>query len=156
MLNVYGWSYARVGMAMLGSGIAWRILAKYIRRDIWKVMNTMGAVVAFFIILKLTVIGRERSDGHCFMVMAEYSGEFYREMIMNTFLYFPLGLMLGELTGCHVIWLAFLLSLGIESWQFAAGTGIAQGTDVLCNTLGACMGGMFLKRIFFKKKNARQ
>ena len=52
--------------------------------------------------------------------------------------------------------ISFLLSLGIESWQFAAGTGIAQGTDVLCNTLGACMGGMFLKKIFFKKKNARQ
>ena len=156
MLNVYAWSYGSVGMAMLGSLIIWRILAKYIRQDIWKVMNTAGAVVALLIILRFTVIGRESSNEHCFMVMAEYSGEFYREMIMNIFLYFPLGLMLGELTGCHVIWLAFLLSLGIESWQFAAGTGIAQGTDVLCNTLGACMGGMFLKRIFFKKKNAPQ
>lgn len=152
MLNVYAWSYGSVGMAMLGSLIIWRILAKCIRQDIWKVMNAVGAVVALLIILRFTVIGRESSNEHCFMVMAEYSGEFYREIIMNIFLYFPLGLTLGELTGCHVIWLAFLLSLGIESWQFAAGTGIAQGTDVLCNTLGACMGGMVLEKDFFQKE----
>ena len=113
MLNVYAWSYGSVGMAMLGSLIIWRILAKCIRQDIWKVMNAVGAVVALLIILRFTVIGRESSNEHCFMVMAEYSGEFYREIIMNIFLYFPLGLTLGELTGCHVIWLAFLLSLGI-------------------------------------------
>ncbi len=70
-----------------------------------------GGCGGTLIILRFTVIGRESSNEHCFMVMAEYSGEFYREMIMNIFLYFPLGLMLGELTGCHVIWLAFLLSL---------------------------------------------
>ena len=99
MLNVYAWSYGSVGMAMLGSLIIWRILAKCIRQDIWKVMNAVGAVVALLIILRFTVIGRESSNEHCFMVMAEYSGEFYREMIMNIFLYFPLGLTLGELTG---------------------------------------------------------
>ena len=62
MLNVYAWSYGSVGMAMLGSLIIWRILAKYIRQDIWKVMNTAGAVVALLIILRFTVIGR--GTGH--------------------------------------------------------------------------------------------
>ena len=52
-------------------------------------------MVALLIILRFTVIGRESFNEHCFMVMAEYSGEFYREMIMNIFLYFPLGLTLG-------------------------------------------------------------
>lgn len=42
MLNVYAWSYGSVGMAMLGSLIIWRILAKCIRQDIWKVMNAVG------------------------------------------------------------------------------------------------------------------
>ncbi|MFR3423222.1 MAG: hypothetical protein ACLTTO_05990 [Lachnospiraceae bacterium] len=35
----------------------------------------------------------------------------------------------------------------IESWQYAAGTGMAQVTDVICNTLGAWIGGIaFQKR----------
>ena len=62
MLNVYAWSYGSVGMAMLGSLIIWRILAKCIRQDIWKVMNTAGAVVALLIILRFKVIGRESSN----------------------------------------------------------------------------------------------
>lgn len=56
MLNVYAWSYGSVGMTMLGSLIIWRILAKCIRQDIWKVMNAVGAVVALLIILRFTVI----------------------------------------------------------------------------------------------------
>ena len=66
MLNVYAWSYGSVGMAMLGSLIIWRILAKCIRQDIWKVMNAVGAVVALLIILRFTVIGRESFNEHLF------------------------------------------------------------------------------------------
>lgn len=32
----------------------------------------------------------------------------------------------------------------IEIWQFAAGTGLAQGTDVICNTVGVVAGGCSL------------
>lgn len=66
---------------------------------------------------------------------------------MNVFLYFPLGLTLGELIGWHRIWLALVLAIVIESWQYAVGTGMAQVTDVICNTLGAWIGGIaFQKR----------
>lgn len=78
---------------------------------------------------------------------APYSDEFFRELLMNAFLYFPLGLTLGELVGWHRIWLALILAIVIESWQYAAGTGMAQVTDVICNTLGAWIGGIaFQKR----------
>ena len=38
------------------------------------------------------------------------------------------------------IGISFLLSLVIESWQYYAGTGTAQVTDVICNTLEAAIG----------------
>lgn len=91
--------------------------------------------------------GRTPSGLYQFVVMAPYLDEFFRELLMNVFLYFPLGLTLGELIGWHRIWLALVLAIVIESWQYAAGTGMAQVTDVICNTLGAWIGGIaFQKR----------
>lgn len=147
MVNVYAWNYHRIFLSMLFLLILWRILARYIRIDIWKILNLFGAGVSFFLILKLTVLGRTPSGLHQFVVMAPYSDEFFRELLMNVFLYFPLGLTLGELIGWHRIWLALVLAIVIESWQYAAGTGMAQVTDVICNTLGVWIGGIaFQKR----------
>ena len=135
MVNVYAWNYHRIFLIMLFLLILWRILARYIRIDIWKILNLFGAGVSFFLILKFTVLGRRPSGLYQFVVMAPYSDEFFRELLMNVFLYFPLGLTLGELIGWHRIWLALVLAIVIESWQYAAGTGMAQVTDVICNTL---------------------
>ena len=33
-----------------------------------------------------------------------------------------------------------ILSVLIETWQFIIGTGVAQGTDVLCNVFGIVVG----------------
>lgn len=147
MVNVYAWNYHRIFLIMLFLLILWRILARYIRIDIWKILNLFGAGVSFFLILKFTVLERTPSGVHQFVVMAPYSDEFFRELLMNVFLYFPLGLTLGELIGWHRIWLALVLAIVIESWQYAAGTGMAQVTDVICNTLGVWIGGIaFQKR----------
>lgn len=147
MVNVYAWNYHRIFLIMLFLLILWRILARYIRIDIWKILNLFGAGVSFFLILKFAVLGRTPSGVHQFVVMAPYSDEFFRELLMNVFLYFPLGLTLGELIGWHRIWLALVLAIVIESWQYAAGTGMAQVTDVICNTLGVWIGGIaFQKR----------
>ena len=123
MVNVYAWNYHRIFLIMLFLLILWRILARYIRIDIWKILNLFGAGVSFFLILKFTVLERTPSGVHQFVVMAPYSDEFFRELLMNVFLYFPLGLTLGELIGWHRIWLALVLAIVIESWQYAAGTG---------------------------------
>lgn len=37
----------------------------------------------------------------------------------------------------------------IETWQFMAGTGMAQGTDVLCNVLGIVVGSIAMHRMDF-------
>ena len=75
--------------------------------------------------------------------------ELYREMLMNIFLFFPLGLTLSNalpqkwhrwvriilttLIGC-------ILSAGIEYAQYRYALGLAEVDDVICNTLGAFLG----------------
>ena len=71
---------------------------------------------------------------------AAYTNEFFREMFMNAVLYVPFGLAACGLIGPWGVLAGFLLSAGIEGWQYATGAGLAQGTDVLCNTLGAAVG----------------
>lgn len=78
----------------------------------------------------------------CIHFFADISNEFFREMVMNAFLYYPLGLALSVLIGLWSIPLAFMFSVGIETWQYFAGTGLAQGTDVICNTLGCAIGAL--------------
>lgn len=77
-----------------------------------------------------------------FMIFAPYSSEFYREMLMNVILFYPLGLTLTVLIGSWSIIVAFVLSFGIEVWQYVAGTGVAQGSDVLMNTLECVVGAL--------------
>lgn len=79
--------------------------------------------------------------------------ELYREMLMNVFLFFPLGLTLSNalpqkwhrwgrialttLIGC-------ILSAGIEYAQYRYALGMAEVDDVICNTLGAFIGSTAL------------
>lgn len=115
------------------------IPAKYRR---W--LTGILAMLSVILIFKFTVIGRTPSLTHRFTFFAPYSNEFYREMIMNALLYFPLGLSLSYVIKSfkYSILIAFILSLFIESWQYLAGTGLAQGTDVIMNTLGVVIGGL--------------
>ena len=79
--------------------------------------------------------------------------ELYRDMLMNVFLFFPLGLTLSNalprkwhrwgkialttLVGCA-------LSAGIEYAQYRCALGLAETDDVICNTLGAFIGSTSL------------
>lgn len=109
-------------------------------RYIWKFINIVGVLVGFYGILSYTVLNRVPSDSHMFVFVVQYNPEFYREMLMNVFLYFPFGLCLSTFISTWSILIGFLLSFCIEVWQFIAGTGLAQGTDVIMNTLGCTMG----------------
>jgi len=84
---------------------------------------------------------------------ARQQPELYREMLMNIFLFFPLGLTLSNalpqkwhrwgriilttLVGCA-------LSAGIEYAQYRCALGLAETDDVICNTLGAFIGSTSL------------
>ena len=84
---------------------------------------------------------------------AQQQPELYREMLMNVFLFFPLGLTLSNalpqkwhrwgriilttLIGC-------ILSAGIEYAQYRCALGLAETDDVICNTFGAFIGSTSL------------
>lgn len=87
------------------------------------------------------------------LTAARVQPELYREMLMNIFLFFPLGLTLSNalpqkwhrwgriilttLVGCA-------LSAGIEYAQYRCALGLAETDDVICNTLGAFLGAASL------------
>ena len=87
------------------------------------------------------------------LTAARQQPELYREMLMNVFLFFPLGLTLSNalpqkwhrwvrivittLIGC-------ILSAGIEYTQYRYALGLAETDDVICNTLGAFLGAASL------------
>ena len=147
-MHVYAWNYPTVIGIMLIGLIIWNLLPHYIPEKIWKLLNLAGTCIAALLILKFTVWGRIPQPQHRFAFAAPVSSEFYLEMIMNVFLYFPLGLTLSVLTGPWSVLMGFVLSLSIESWQYIAGTGLAQGTDVICNTLGVAVGMIRLIKIW--------
>lgn len=79
--------------------------------------------------------------------------ELYREMLMNVFLFFPLGLTLSNvLPQKWHRWLRIILttlvgcalSAGIEYTQYRCALGLAETDDVICNTLGASIGSTSL------------
>lgn len=99
-------------------------------------------LVSLYGVLKCSVLGRTPTDKHVLTFWASYSNEFGRELFMNALLYYPFGLTLTGLIGPWSILVAFLLSVVIEVWQFSAGTGLAQGTDVIMNTVGCAVGAL--------------
>lgn len=103
-------------------------------------MNAACLCAAIYGILMYSVLGRTGSDNHQFVWYVQNHEDPIWEMGMNAFLYFPLGLTLSTIIGPWTILICFITSLTIESWQYFAGTGLAQGTDVLMNTLGCAIG----------------
>ena len=87
------------------------------------------------------------------LTAARIQPELYREMLMNIFLFFPLGLTLSNaLPRKWHRWLRIILttlvgcalSAGIEYAQYRCALGLAETDDVICNTLGAFTGSTSL------------
>ena len=139
--------------------IVWGELAAHITAKYWRRGNLILAVLMVGAILYATILTRsEGSTGliltpFATFVAARQQPELYREMLMNVFLFFPLGLTLSNalsqkwhrwgriilttLIGC-------ILSAGIEYAQYRYALGMAEADDVICNTLGAFIGSSSL------------
>ena len=125
----------------------------------WRRGNLILAIFAAAAILYATILTRsEGSTGLILTPFATFTAarqqpELYRELLMNVFLFFPLGLTLSNalprkwhrwlriilttLIGC-------ILSAGIEYAQYRYALGMAEVDDVICNTLGAFLGAASL------------
>ena len=141
---IYALAYKVVYFLMFVGIVLWTFLWVQIkkREKLWRTLNAFLCLIALYLVLRYTVLYRVPSFNRQFMIFAPYSSEFYREMLMNVILFYPLGLTLTVLIGSWSIMVVFVLSFGIEVWQYVAGTGVAQGSDVLTNTLGCVVGAV--------------
>lgn len=139
-VNIYVARPWVVVILALAAVFIWGLLGRIVPRRVWKPVCGVAALLATVLVLWLTVWNRTPSEEHVFTWAEAYTNEFFREMFMNAVLYVPFGLAACGLIGPWGVLAGFLLSVGVEVWQYATGAGLAQGTDVLCNTLGAAVG----------------
>lgn len=139
--------------------LIWTILCQYFSKKRWVTINIVIACLSTAIILYATILTRTPGDYEVILTpfaaftAAQQQPELYREMLMNVFLFFPLGLTLSNtlpqkwhrwirivltaLVGC-------IFSAGIEYAQYRYALGMAEADDVICNTLGAFIGSTSL------------
>ena len=148
-----------VCILLLSLLLLWPMLCQRVGKRRRVLLNTALACAAAFIILYATIL--TRTPGVPAVILTPFASltaarvqpELYREMLMNVFLFFPLGLTLSNalprkwhrwgkialttLVGC-------ILSAGIEYAQYRYALGMAEVDDVICNTLGAFLGSTSL------------
>ena len=148
-----------VCILLLSLLLLWPMLCQRVGERRRVLFNTALACAAVFIILYATILNRTPGNYELILTpfatftAAQQQPELYREMLMNVFLFFPLGLTLSNalpqkwhrwgriilttLIGC-------ILSAGIEYAQYRCALGLAETDDVICNTLGAFIGSTSL------------
>ena len=139
--------------------LIWAILCQHFKKKQWAAINAVIFSLSTAVILYATILTRMPGDYELILTpfaalaAARQQPELYREMLMNIFLFFPLGLTLSNalprkwhcwsriaftaLIGC-------ILSTGIEYAQYRCALGMAEVDDVICNTLGTFIGSTSL------------
>ena len=159
ILFIYSRSFIEIVLLMIAMLAVWGHIGMFAGGRLWQKVNALFAIVSVAIVLYTTLL--IRASGSTAVILTPFSTlaaarhqpELYRELLMNVFLFFPLGLTLSHalprawhrwrrialttLVGC-------LLSVGIESVQYRYALGLAETDDVLCNTLGAFLGAASL------------
>ena len=148
-----------VCILLLSLLLLWPVLCQRVGERRRVLLNTALACAATFIILYATILNR--TPGNYELILTPFAAlsaarqqpELYRAILMNVFLFFPLGLTLSNslprkwhrwgriilttFVGC-------ILSAGIEYTQYRYALGMAEVDDVICNTLGAFIGSTSL------------
>ena len=139
----------------------------------YKYMRIIGgvlAVIALGAILYATVLSRSGGSKEVYLIpfstfeRAKIQPEFYRSMLMNVFLFVPLGLSLPFVyrgtTGKRIlitVLTGLLLSVAIEAIQYFAHLGMTEADDVICNTLGTAIGSCaYLIALLWRRINIRK
>lgn len=163
MINMLHYIYTRsfIGIItfMALALAAWGALPARVGARRWRCGNLALMLLITAAILYATLFSRaEGSTGliltpFASLTAARQQPELYREMLMNVFLFFPLGLTLSNaLPRKWHRWLRIILttlvgcalSAGIEYAQYRYALGLAEMDDVICNTLGALLGAASL------------
>ena len=132
--------------------IAWSVFGALFYQRM-RIISSVLAICIIAVILYLTIFSRTSGTRACDWIpfssfqKAQVQPEFYRSMLMNVFLFFPLGLVLPFVfKGSTVkrillaILIGFALSALIEAFQFFFSLGQSEADDVICNTVGTAFG----------------
>ena len=157
--SIYSKPLSNIILAIVIAIVAWGYLRTKVQLRRWTMANFVLFCAAVIAILYATILNRTPGNYELILTpfatftAAQQQPELYREMLMNVFLFFPLGLTLSNalprkwhrwlriilttLIGC-------ILSAGIEYAQYRYALGMAEVDDVICNTLGAFIGSTSL------------
>ena len=152
---LYTCSLPTAALILLCMAVLWPFFSVRTKSYGWSIINFSLFLGSLTFILFATILTRTPGDYEAILTpfasltAARIQPELYREMLMNVFLFFPLGLTLSNalprkwhrwlriilttLIGC-------ILSAGIEYAQYCCALGMAEVDDVICNTLGAFIG----------------
>ena len=159
MRHIYAIPLHMVIFLMLALLIVWAMLSLHQNQRKRSIINAVLCSITALTILYATILTRTPGDYKPILTpfatftAALQQPELYREMLMNIFLFFPLGLTLSNaLPRKWHRWLRFILttfvscalSAGIEYAQYRYALGMAEVDDVICNTLGAFIGSTSL------------
>lgn len=136
--------------------LLWAAGGKYLdSKKMWRMFNICCCVGAAIAILRFTLYNRTKGMNEIILipfysfVEAKTEPELYRSMLMNVFLFVPLGLstpyVLPRKWGKYIksivtILYAVCLSVVIEGCQYRYGLGRCEVDDVIMNTMGAAIG----------------
>ena len=159
MWHIYALPLHMVIILMLALLIVWAMFSLHKNQKKRTIINLVLCSITALTILYATILTRTPGDYKSILTpfatftAALQQPELYREMLMNVFLFFPLGLTLSNalprkwhrwgriiltaLVGCA-------LSAGIEYVQYRYALGLAEVDDVICNMLGAFIGSTSL------------
>lgn len=156
---IYSRSFISVITFMALALTAWGALPARVGARRWRWGNLVLVLLITAAILYATLFSR--AEGGTGLILAPFASltaariqpEIYREMLMNVFLFFPLGLTLsnalprkwhrwGRIALTTLV--GYILSAGIEYAQYRYALGLAETDDVICNTMGAFLGAASL------------
>lgn len=156
---IYTQPLSRVIIAMAIVIAIWGYARTKLYGKRWNIANALLACGMVMAIFCITIMGRTTGERtlvlkpFASLASARTQSEAYRELLMNIFLFFPLGLTLSNALpqrwgrwwriGLTVI-AGLLLSAGIEYIQYRFALGVAETDDVICNTLGTVIGSASL------------
>lgn len=154
---IYTMPLYKVCLVMVLLLVLWAYYRAYLPKKLFWSMNLCMLIVAVSAVLYLTVFSRKVGTYDIVLVPfsalseAKKEPERYRSMLMNVFLFFPLGMACANAFSDKmkmrrrvilVVAIGFALSTAVEYIQYRFSLGMAETDDVICNTLGALVGSL--------------
>lgn len=153
MINfIYALPLPLIALIIISAIYLWYLINKHSKYS--KLFNIVLLIISLLAIIYITLLRRSRGNYNVILkpfytfILAKDQKEYYREMLMNIFLFVPLGLSLPFVLSyisnrgivVKTIVMGLLLSIVIEYCQFYFCIGTCEIDDVIMNTLGVVVG----------------